>query len=44
MVARAFLLLHPINFGLELACTTLFVYSPFAQRSLEPMGAGGEDK
>ena len=29
-----FLLLHHINFGLALACTTLLVYSPFAQRSL----------
>ena len=37
-----FLLLHHINFGLALACTTLLVYSPFAQRSLILMGAGGE--
>jgi len=37
-----FLLLHHINFGLALACTTLLVYSPFAQRSLVLMGAGGE--
>jgi cholera toxin transcriptional activator len=36
-----FLLLHHINFGLALACTTLLVYSPFAQRSLVLMGAGG---
>ena len=37
-----FLLLHHINFGLALACTTLLVYSPFAQRSLVLMGAGGQ--
>ena len=36
-----FLLLHHINFGMALACTTLLVYSPFAQRSLVLMGAGG---
>ena len=36
-----FLLLHHINFGLALACTALLVYSPFAQRSLVLMGAGG---
>jgi DNA-binding winged helix-turn-helix (wHTH) protein len=35
-----FLLLHHINFGVALACTTLLVYSPFAQRSLVLMGAG----
>ena len=35
-----FLLLHHINFGLALSCTTLLVYSPFAQRSLVLMGAG----
>lgn len=35
-----FLLLHHMNFGLALACTTLLVYSPFAQRSLVLMGAG----
>jgi len=29
------------SFGLALACTTLLVYSPFAQRSLVLMGAGG---
>ena len=38
-----FLLLHHINFGLALACTTLLVYSPFAQRSLVLMGAGGDE-
>jgi DNA-binding winged helix-turn-helix (wHTH) protein len=38
-----FLLLHHMNFGLALACTTLLVYSPFAQRSLVLMGAGGID-
>ena len=37
-----FLLLHHINFGLALACTALLVYSPFAQRSLILMGAGGD--
>jgi len=36
-----FLLLHHINFGLALSCTALLVYSPFAQRSLILMGAGG---
>ena len=36
-----FLLLHHINAGLALACTALLVYSPFAQRSLVLMGAGG---
>jgi DNA-binding winged helix-turn-helix (wHTH) protein len=39
-----FLLLHHINFGVALACTTLLVYSPFAQRSLVLMGAGGTDR
>jgi DNA-binding winged helix-turn-helix (wHTH) protein len=39
-----FLLLHHINFGLALACTTLLVYSPFAQRSLVLMGAGNAAK
>ena len=39
-----FLLLHHISFGLALACTPLLVYSPFAQRSLILMGAGGVDK
>ena len=39
-----FLLLHHINFGLALACTALLVYSPFAQRSLVLMGAGGMNK
>lgn len=38
-----FLLLHHTSFGLALACTTLLVYSPFAQRSLILMGAGGEE-
>jgi cholera toxin transcriptional activator len=32
-----FLLLHHISYGLALACTTLLVYSPFAQRSLALM-------
>ena len=36
-------LLHHINYGLALACTTLLVYSPFAQRSLVLMGAGDAD-
>jgi DNA-binding winged helix-turn-helix (wHTH) protein len=35
-----FLLMHHINIGLALACTTLLVYSPFAQRSVVLMGAG----
>jgi hypothetical protein len=39
-----FLLLHHINYGLALACTTLLVYSPFAQRSLVLMGAGCPDR
>ena len=39
-----FLLLHHINFGLALACMALLVYSPFAQRSLVLMGAGGGNK
>jgi cholera toxin transcriptional activator len=38
-----FLLLHHINYGLALACTTLLVYSPFAQRSLILMGAGASE-
>lgn len=38
-----FLLLHHMSFGLALACTTLLVYSPFAQRSLMLMGAGGKE-
>jgi len=38
-----FLPLHHINVGLALACTTLLVYSPFAQRSLILMGAGAPD-
>jgi DNA-binding winged helix-turn-helix (wHTH) protein len=36
-----FLLLHHMSYGLALGCTTLLVYSPFAQRSLMLMGAGG---
>jgi DNA-binding winged helix-turn-helix (wHTH) protein len=39
-----FLLLHHINFGLAVSCTALLVYSPFAQRSLVLMGAGGADR
>ncbi len=39
-----FLLLHHINAGLALACTTLLVYSPFAQRSLILMGAGSTQR
>jgi cholera toxin transcriptional activator len=39
-----FLLLHHINFGLAMSCTALLVYSPFAQRSLVLMGAGGVDR
>lgn len=35
-----FLLLHHINYGMALACMTLLVYAPFAQRSLILMGAG----
>ena len=35
-----FLLIHHISAGLALACTTILVYSPFAQRSLVLMGAG----
>jgi cholera toxin transcriptional activator len=38
-----FLLLHHISFGLAMSCTALLVYSPFAQRSLILMGAGGVD-
>ncbi|MGB7546685.1 MAG: transcriptional regulator [Terracidiphilus sp.] len=38
-----FLLLHHINYGLALSCTTILVYSPFAQRSLVLMGAGQGD-
>lgn len=34
-----FLLLHHISFGLALACATLLVYSPFAQRGLVLMGS-----
>jgi cholera toxin transcriptional activator len=39
-----FLLLHHINYGLALACMTLLVYSPFAQRSLILMGAGAVER
>jgi cholera toxin transcriptional activator len=39
-----FLLLNHMNFGLALACTTLLVYSPFAQRSLILMGAAGDQR
>jgi cholera toxin transcriptional activator len=39
-----FLLLHHISHGLALACMTLLVYSPFAQRSLILMGAGEVDR
>ena len=39
-----FLLLHHISFGLALSCTALLVYSPFAQRSLVLMGAGGVER
>jgi DNA-binding winged helix-turn-helix (wHTH) protein len=35
-----FLLLHHIDYGVALACMTLLIYSPFAQRSLVLMGAG----
>ena len=36
-----FLLLHHIDFGVALSCTALLAWSPFAQRSLILMGAGG---
>jgi cholera toxin transcriptional activator len=39
-----FLLLHHVSIGLALSCTALLVYSPFAQRSLVLMGAGGVDR
>lgn len=39
-----FLLLHHINYGLALACMTLLVYSPFAQRSLILMDAGAMER
>ncbi|MFZ0661916.1 MAG: winged helix-turn-helix domain-containing protein [Acidobacteriaceae bacterium] len=39
-----FLLLHHIDLGLALSCTALLVYSPFAQRSLVLMGAGGVER
>ena len=38
-----FLLLHHMNVGLALACTTLLVYAPFAERSLMLMGAADRD-
>lgn len=38
-----FLLLHHINFGLALACTTLLIYSPFAQRSLVLMAEASKN-
>jgi DNA-binding winged helix-turn-helix (wHTH) protein len=41
--AAPFLLLHHMSYGLALACTTLLVYSPFAQRSLMLMWAGGSE-
>ena len=37
-----FLLLHHMSYGLALACTTVLVYAPFAQRSLVLMGAADE--
>ena len=39
-----FLLLHHIHYGLAVACMTLLVYSPFAQRSLILMGAGAIER
>jgi cholera toxin transcriptional activator len=39
-----FLLLHHIHYGLAVACMTLLVYSPFAQRSLILMGAGAMER
>ena len=39
-----FLLLHHMSFGLAVACMTLLVYSPFAQRSLVLMGAGSRSR
>jgi hypothetical protein len=36
--------MHHINAGLALACMALLVYSPFAQRSLMLMGAGGDPR
>lgn len=33
-----FLLLHHMNYGVAIACVTLLVYAPFAQRSLMLMG------
>ena len=37
-----FLLLHHIPYGLALACMSILVYSPFAQRSLILMGAADQ--
>jgi cholera toxin transcriptional activator len=39
-----FLLLRHIHYGLAVACMTLLVYSPFAQRSLILMGAGAMER
>ena len=39
-----FLLMHHISVGLAVACMALLVYSPFAQRSLVLMGAGGGNR
>ena len=39
-----FLLLHHMSYGLALACTTLLVYAPFAQRSLALMGAADQQQ
>jgi DNA-binding winged helix-turn-helix (wHTH) protein len=39
-----FLLLHHIHYGLAVACMTLLVYAPFAQRSLILMGAGAMER
>ena len=39
-----FLLLHHMSYGLALACTTVLVYAPFAQRSLALMGAADEQQ
>jgi DNA-binding winged helix-turn-helix (wHTH) protein len=38
-----FLLLHHMSYGLALACVPPLLFSPFAQRSLVLMGAGGPD-
>jgi DNA-binding winged helix-turn-helix (wHTH) protein len=39
-----FLLLHHINAGFALACATLLVYAPFAERSLVLMGAADKTR